>query len=104
MDGCRTCRHRVSLSPLLPAWCLSVCLSPLSAVQEWRLPEPGFLEGVKSKDKAILKMHNMSFQYPGAPKPQITNVSLQVSLSSRVACIGANGAGKSTLIKVGMRS
>jgi elongation factor 3 len=68
--------------------------------QEWQLPEPGFLEGVKSKDKAILKMHNMSFQYPGAPKPQITNVTLQVSLSSRVACIGANGAGKSTLIKV----
>lgn len=67
----------------------------------WRLPEPGFLEGVKSKDKAILKMHNMSFQYPGAPKPQLTGVSLQVSLSSRVACIGANGAGKSTLIKVG---
>lgn len=47
--------------------------------QEWQLPEPGFLEGVKSKDKAILKMHNMSFQYPGAPKPQITGVSLQVS-------------------------
>jgi elongation factor 3 len=68
--------------------------------QTWRLPEPGFLEGVKSKDKAILKMHNMSFQYPGAPKPQLTGVSLQVSLSSRVACIGANGAGKSTLIKV----
>eukprot|EP00775_Hariotina_reticulata_P002646 gene2646-2946_t len=68
--------------------------------QEWRLPEPGFLEGVKSKDKAILKMHNMSFQYPGAPRPQVTGVSLQVSLSSRVACIGANGAGKSTLIKV----
>jgi elongation factor 3 len=68
--------------------------------QVWRLPEPGFLEGVKSKDKAILKMHNMSFQYPGATKPQITNVSLQVSLSSRVACVGANGAGKSTLIKV----
>lgn len=46
--------------------------------QVWRLPEPGFLEGVKSKDKAILKMHNMSFQYPGAPKPQLTGVSLQV--------------------------
>jgi len=66
----------------------------------WRLPEPGFLEGVKSKDKAILKMHNMAFQYPGTDKPQLTGVSLQVSLSSRVACIGANGAGKSTLIKV----
>lgn len=68
--------------------------------QEWRLPEPGFLEGVKSKDKAILKMANMSFTYTGCPKPQLTGVSLQVSLSSRVACIGANGAGKSTLIKV----
>jgi len=68
--------------------------------QEWQLPEPGFLEGVKSKDKGILKMHNMSFTYPGAPKPQISGVTLQVSLSSRVACIGANGAGKSTLIKV----
>jgi len=68
--------------------------------QEWQLPEPGFLEGVKSKDKAILKMHNMSFQYPNTPKPQLTGVTLQVSLSSRVACVGANGAGKSTLIKV----
>jgi hypothetical protein len=44
----------------------------------WRLPEPGFLEGVKSKDKAILKMHGMAFQYPGTPKPQLTGVSLQV--------------------------
>jgi elongation factor 3 len=47
-------------------------------VQVWRLPEPGFLEGVKSKDKAILKMNQMSFQYPNTPKPQLTGVSLQV--------------------------
>jgi elongation factor 3 len=69
-------------------------------VQKWTLPEPGFLEGIKSKDRAILKMHNMTFQYPTADKPTISNVSLQVSLSSRVGCLGANGAGKSTLIKV----
>jgi hypothetical protein len=25
------------------------------------LPEPGFLEGIKSKDRAILKMHNVKF-------------------------------------------
>jgi elongation factor 3 len=68
--------------------------------QEWRLPEPGFLEGVKSKDKAILKMHNVAFQYPGRDAPTFTGASLQVSLSSRVACVGPNGAGKSTLIKV----
>jgi len=138
----------------------------------WNFPKPGYLEGVKTKDKAILKMTQMCFTYPGADKPQITDASIQVggleeswlgglgglkvegwapipgkwevgtgvaaarwaassaasgaacgrasgvslrvsgnpltltlaasqvSLSSRVGCIGANGAGKSTLIKV----
>lgn len=65
----------------------------------WKFPEPGYLEGVKTKDKAILKMTSMNFTYPGADKPQLTDVNVQVSLSSRVGCIGANGAGKSTLIK-----
>ena len=31
---------------------------------------------------------------------QLGDLYLQVSLSSRVGCIGANGAGKSTLIKI----
>merc|ERR1712025_1353380 len=60
----------------------------------------GFLEGVKDKSKAIVKMNNMSFKYPGATKYQLSDVTVQVSLSSRVACIGENGAGKSTLIKL----
>uniref|UniRef100_A0A060TAR3 ARAD1B09042p n=1 Tax=Blastobotrys adeninivorans TaxID=409370 RepID=A0A060TAR3_BLAAD len=63
-------------------------------------PEPGFLEGVKTKQKAIVKVQNMSFQYPGTTKPQIRNINFQVSLSSRIAVIGPNGAGKSTLINV----
>ncbi|VBB78765.1 Elongation factor 3 (EF-3) [Yarrowia lipolytica] len=63
-------------------------------------PEPGFLEGVKTKQKAIVKVQNMTFQYPGTTKPQIRNVSFQCSLSSRIAVIGPNGAGKSTLINV----
>jgi len=63
-------------------------------------PEPGFLEGVKDKSKAIVKMQGMAFQYPGATRPQLSEVTVQVSLSSRVACIGENGAGKSTMIKV----
>jgi len=63
-------------------------------------PEPGFLEGVKDKSKAIVKMQGMAFQYPGATRAQLSEVTVQVSLSSRVACIGENGAGKSTMIKV----
>lgn len=71
-----------------------------STEQEWRLPEPGFLEGIKSKDRAILKMHNVGFRYPTREAFTFTGATLQVSLSSRIACVGPNGAGKSTLIKV----
>lgn len=67
---------------------------------EFRFPEPGFLEGVKTKQKAIVKVSDMSFQYPGTTKPQVKDVNFQCSLSSRIAVIGPNGAGKSTLINV----
>jgi elongation factor 3 len=67
---------------------------------EFTFPEPGFLEGVKTKAKAILRATNMSFQYPGTSKPQISDISFQCSLGSRIAVIGPNGAGKSTLINV----
>ncbi|KAM9918431.1 hypothetical protein OXX80_012966, partial [Metschnikowia pulcherrima] len=67
---------------------------------EFKFPEPGFLEGVKTKQKAIVKVSNMSFQYPGTSKPQVTGINFQCSLSSRIAVIGPNGAGKSTLINV----
>jgi len=67
---------------------------------EFQFPAPGFLEGVKTKQKAIVKVSNMSFQYPGTAKPQISDINFQCSLSSRIAVIGPNGAGKSTLINV----
>lgn len=67
---------------------------------EFQFPEPGFLEGVKTKAKAILRATKMSFQYPGTTKPQIADITFQCSLSSRIAVIGPNGAGKSTLINV----
>merc|ERR1712063_95667 len=63
-------------------------------------PEPGAMEGVKSRSKVILRMDNVTFQYPTKDKPTIMDVSLTVSQVSRVAVIGANGAGKSTAIKV----
>ncbi|PHH77977.1 hypothetical protein CDD82_3278 [Ophiocordyceps australis] len=67
---------------------------------EFTFPEPGFLEGVKTKAKAILRATKMSFQYPGTSKPQISEITFQCSLGSRIAVIGPNGAGKSTLINV----
>lgn len=47
-----------------------------------------------------MKMRHVGFQYPTAPTQQLYDVSLQVSLSSRVAVLGPNGSGKSTLVKL----
>jgi elongation factor 3 len=63
-------------------------------------PEPGFLEGVKTKAKAIVRVRDMSFQYPTANRPQLMDINFQLSLGSRISVIGPNGAGKSTLVNV----
>merc|ERR1711862_893686 len=69
-------------------------------IMKFAFPAPGALEGVKSRSKTILRMNNVTFQYPTKDKPTIFDVNLTVSQVSRVAVIGANGAGKSTAIKV----
>ncbi len=63
-------------------------------------PPPGILTGVRSNTRAVARMSNVTFTYPGGKKPSLSNVSCALSLSSRVAILGANGAGKSTLIKL----
>merc|ERR1719183_1394906 len=63
-------------------------------------PEPGMLEGVTSKTKALIKMTDVSFKYPTRDVNTLNNISVQVSMASRVAVIGVNGAGKSTMIKM----
>jgi elongation factor 3 len=67
---------------------------------KFRFPQPGPIEGVKSKGKALMKMSNCTFTYPCNQTPTLFDISVQVSLSSRVACVGENGAGKSTMIKL----
>ncbi|AEY97553.1 FAFL131Wp [Eremothecium gossypii FDAG1] len=67
---------------------------------QMHFPAPGILSGVKSNTRAVAKMTDVTFTYPGAPKPSMADVSCSLSLSSRVAIIGPNGAGKSTLIKL----
>jgi len=67
---------------------------------QFKFPPPGILSGVKSVTRAIIRMTNVSYTYPNTPKPSLSDVSCQLTLSSRVAIIGPNGAGKSTLIKL----
>merc|ERR1712176_75952 len=67
---------------------------------KFKFPQPGPIEGVRSKGKALMKMSNCTFTYPVNQTPTLFDISVQVSLSSRVACVGENGAGKSTMIKL----
>ncbi|KAF8656119.1 hypothetical protein AX16_002757 [Volvariella volvacea WC 439] len=67
---------------------------------KFSFPTPGNLMGVRSNTRAILKLNNCTFTYPGREKPSLWNVSCALSLSSRVGVVGPNGAGKSTLIKL----
>jgi len=67
---------------------------------KFKFPNPGFLQGVKSKGRALMKMSDVTFTYPTNTKPTLSNVTVQVSLGSRVACVGVNGAGKSTMVKL----
>jgi len=68
-------------------------------VMKFKFPDPGHLGGKKSA-RSVLKMKNVTFQYPIRDKPTVMDISLTCSTSSRVAVIGPNGAGKSTAIKL----
>ncbi|KAB8232057.1 putative mRNA-nucleus export ATPase (Elf1) [Aspergillus alliaceus] len=71
-----------------------------ASIIQFKFPPPGILSGIKSMTRAILRMTNCSYTYPGASKPSLSDASLTLTLSSRVAIIGGNGAGKSTFIKM----
>jgi elongation factor 3 len=47
-----------------------------------------------------MKMAKCYYTYPGNEKPTLHDITIQVSMASRVGCVGENGAGKSTMIKV----
>ncbi len=63
-------------------------------------PDPGRLEGIRTSTQKFLEMDGVDFKYPGAEKNTLNDVKLKMSLSSRIAVLGANGAGKTTLIKM----
>lgn len=67
---------------------------------KFTFPQPGPIEGVKSRSKALMKIGHGFFTYPGNTIPTLHDITIQVSMASRVGCVGENGAGKSTMIKV----
>ena len=54
---------------------------------KFKFPQPGAIDGVKSRSKALMKMTNCDFTYPGNTKPTLYNITCQVSMASRVGCV-----------------
>jgi ATP-binding cassette, subfamily B, multidrug efflux pump len=47
-----------------------------------------------------VEFHNVSFSYPGAETPVLTNINLHAHPGQTVAIVGSTGAGKSTLLNL----
>ena len=95
-------RYRGNLETFVKAVPEAKSYYTLEAAEDYKFifPDPPLLEGVKTKEKSLLKMRKVGFQYPTQAVQQLHDITLQVSLSSRVAILGPNGSGKSTLVKL----
>ncbi len=48
----------------------------------------------------VLKIEDVSFAYPGAPRPIVSHFTADVLRGERIGILGANGAGKTTLLNL----
>jgi ATP-binding cassette subfamily B protein len=53
--------------------------------------------------QATFEMRDVSFRYPGAEEPVLSNISFTVTPGQTLAVVGSTGAGKTTLLGLGPR-
>jgi len=63
-------------------------------------PNPGAVEGVKSKKRAVIELKDLSFRYGDDKDFILSDISGKLFLGSRVAICGSGACGKSTLMKM----
>lgn len=60
----------------------------------------GALDVTSTKSQGTLRFENVSFTYPKAAQPALSNINFSVNQGETIAFIGATGSGKTTLINL----
>lgn len=78
----------------------AVSANRVNAVLEMEPTE--IVEGSKKADneKGTLEFENVSFHYPGAEEPTLSNINFKANKGETTAIIGGTGSGKTTLINL----
>ncbi|GAA0936833.1 ABC transporter ATP-binding protein [Nonomuraea longicatena] len=79
-------------------------LARLHAARRRLEPAPGEdrtrADALPARLERGIRLENVGFSYPGADRPVLHEVSLEIPPGATVAVVGENGAGKSTLVKL----
>lgn len=79
---------------------VSAVIRDLSAADDYRAnTEHLGKEPLLSAPKELV-LDNVTFTYPNREEPAVSNVSLSITMGSRVGIVGESGSGKSTLVDI----
>eukprot|EP00931_Biecheleriopsis_adriatica_P072817 TRINITY_DN47214_c0_g1_i1.p1 TRINITY_DN47214_c0_g1~~TRINITY_DN47214_c0_g1_i1.p1 ORF type:complete len:1270 (+),score=311.68 TRINITY_DN47214_c0_g1_i1:36-3845(+) len=67
---------------------------------EMRFPLPGKIEGLGSGSKPVATVTNLNFRYFEDGPLVLKDVTVRLTMGSRIGVVGRNGAGKSTLLNL----
>ncbi len=60
---------------------------------------PSNVMEAETKQKDVMRVENLTYTYPGAPKPSLHGINLPIRRNKITALIGPSGCGKSTLLR-----
>jgi len=67
---------------------------------QMKFPIPGKIEGLGSQGKPVATVTNLNFRYFDDSPLVLKDVTVRLTMNSRIGVVGANGAGKSTLLNL----